>query len=141
MSAARVGYKLLVSPDISFNGGSYGPLNVEVRDGSLLAAQELAACQYHYSSLGMLIDLVFRALAPVMPDWIAVASDGESVIVHFTGDDSPHLEALRDPRGHSQGLGCLERRRRGNHADQLPQRGAEGSRARGPRYYVPAAGP
>ncbi|MGP5269692.1 hydantoinase B/oxoprolinase family protein [Corynebacterium variabile] len=87
VSAARVGYKLLVSPDISLNGGSFGPLTVEVRDGSLLAAQEPAACQYYYSSLGMLIDLVVKALAPVMPDKIAAASYGDSMIVQFTGDD------------------------------------------------------
>lgn len=87
VSAARVGYKLLVSPDISLNGGSFGPLTVEVRDGSLLAAQEPAACQYYYSSLGMLIDLVVKALAPVMPGRIAAASYGDSMIVQFTGDD------------------------------------------------------
>lgn len=87
VSAARVGYKLLVSPDISLNGGSFGPLTVEVRDGSLLAAQDPAACQYYYSSLGMLIDLVVKALAPVMPDKIAAASYGDSMIVQFTGDD------------------------------------------------------
>lgn len=87
VSAARVGYKLLVSPDISLNGGSFGPLDVEVRDGSLLAAEEPAACQYYYSSLGMLIDLVVKALAPVMPDKIAAASYGDSMIIQFTGDD------------------------------------------------------
>jgi N-methylhydantoinase B len=87
VSAARVGYKLLVSPDISLNGGSFGPLSVEVRDGSLLAAQEPAACQYYYSSLGMLIDLVVKALAPVMPEKIAAASYGDSMIIQFTGDD------------------------------------------------------
>lgn len=87
VSAARVGYKLLVSPEISLNGGSFGPLDVVVRDGSMLGAQEPAACQYYYSSLGMLIDLVVKALAPVMPDKVAAASYGDSMIIQFTGDD------------------------------------------------------
>lgn len=87
VSAARVGYKLLVSPEISLNGGSFGPLQVEVRDGSMLGAREPAACQYYYSSLGMLIDLVVKALAPVMPERVAAASYGDSMIIQFTGDD------------------------------------------------------
>lgn len=87
VSAARVGYKLLVSPEISLNGGSFEPLEVDVRDGSLLAAQEPAACQYYYSSLGMLIDLVVKALAPVVPERVAAASYGDSMIIQFTGDD------------------------------------------------------
>ena len=87
VSAARVGYKLLVSPSIPLNGGSFAPLDVQVRDGSMLAAREPAACQYYYSSLGMLIDLVVRALAPAMPDKAAAASYGDSMIIQFTGQD------------------------------------------------------
>lgn len=87
VSAARVGYKLLISPQVSLNGGSFRPLDVRVRDGSMLGAREPAACQYYYSSLGMLIDLVVRALAPAMPDQVAAASYGDSMIVQFAGDD------------------------------------------------------
>lgn len=85
ISAARVGYKLLISPSVSLNGGSFVPLDVHVRDGSMLAAREPAACQYYYSSLGMLIDLVVNALAPAMPDAVAAASYGDSMIVQFAG--------------------------------------------------------
>jgi N-methylhydantoinase B len=87
VSAARVGYKLLISPQVSLNGGSFRPLEVKVRNGSMLGAREPAACQYYYSSLGMLIDLVVRALAPAMPEQVAAASYGDSMIVQFAGDD------------------------------------------------------
>ncbi|MGX9225505.1 hydantoinase B/oxoprolinase family protein [Streptomyces albus] len=87
VSAARVGYKLLISPTVSLNGGSFAPLNVVVREGSMLGAREPAACQYYYSSLGMLIDLIVKALAPVMPDKAAAASYGDSMIVQFAGDN------------------------------------------------------
>lgn len=85
VSAARVGYKLLISPSVSLNGGSFVPLDVVVRDGSMLSAREPAACQYYYSSLGMLIDLVVKALAPAMPEQVAAASYGDSMIVQFAG--------------------------------------------------------
>ena len=35
----------------------------------------------------MLIDLVVRALAPAMPEQVAAASYGDSMIVQFAGDD------------------------------------------------------
>ncbi|MBB3664648.1 N-methylhydantoinase B [Prauserella sediminis] len=89
VSAARVGYKLLISPSVSLNGGSFVPLDVQVRDGSMLGAREPAACQYYYSSLGMLIDLVVRALAPAMPEQVAAASYGDSMIVQFAGELNP----------------------------------------------------
>ncbi|GEB49007.1 MULTISPECIES: hydantoinase B/oxoprolinase family protein [Streptomyces] len=87
VSAARVGYKLLISPSVSLNGGSFAPLDVVVREGSMLGAREPAACQYYYSSLGMLIDLIVKALAPAMPDRAAAASYGDSMIVQFAGDN------------------------------------------------------
>ncbi|MGW1179887.1 hydantoinase B/oxoprolinase family protein [Streptomyces drozdowiczii] len=87
VAACRVGYKLLVSGEVPLNGGSFDPLDVVTRPGSMLAAVEPAACQYYYSHLGLVIDLVVKALAPAMPDRAAAASYGDSMIVQFTGLD------------------------------------------------------
>ncbi len=89
VSALRVGYKLLVSPHLPGNGGSFRSMTTQVRDGSVLGARPPAACQWYFSHLGLLIDLVARALAPVMPERVAGASFGDSMIV---------LTAGRDPR-------------------------------------------
>ncbi|OIJ63873.1 hydantoinase B/oxoprolinase family protein [Streptomyces mangrovisoli] len=87
VAACRVGYKLLVSGEVPLNGGSFKPLDVITRPGSMLAAIEPAACQYYYSHLGLVIDLVVRALAPALPERAAAASYGDSMIVQFTGLD------------------------------------------------------
>ena len=87
VSACRVAYKLLVSGDIPLNGGSFGPLDVVLREGSMFAAVEPAACQYYYSHLGLLIDLVIKALAEALPLRVAAASYGDSLITQFTGVD------------------------------------------------------
>ncbi|MEV0348799.1 hydantoinase B/oxoprolinase family protein [Nonomuraea sp. NPDC050680] len=87
VAAVRVAYKLLISADVPLNGGSFRPLEVATRPGSMLAAQSPAACQYYYSHLGLLIDLVVKALAPVVPGKAAAASYGDSLIVQFTGTD------------------------------------------------------
>ena len=87
IAACRVGYKLLVSPDVPGNGGSFRPLSVQVREGSVFGALPPAACQWYFSHLGLLIDLVAKALAPVLPDRVAAASHGDSMVVMFAGRD------------------------------------------------------
>ncbi|MBO0848895.1 MAG: hydantoinase B/oxoprolinase family protein [Pseudonocardia sp.] len=87
VSALRVGYKLLVSPDLPGNGGSFRTMTTQVREGSVLGARPPAACQWYFSHLGLLIDMVARALAPAMPDRVAGASHGDSMIVLTSGVD------------------------------------------------------
>jgi N-methylhydantoinase B len=87
VSALRVGYKLLVSPDSNSNGGSFRPLTTHVRSGSVLGAVAPAPCQWYFSHLGLLIDLVSKAMAPAMPDRVASASHGDSMIITAAGFD------------------------------------------------------
>ena len=87
VSALRVGYKLLVSPDLPGNGGSFRSMTTQVREGSVLGARSPAACQWYFSHLGLLIDMVARALAPVMSDRVAGASHGDSMIILTSGTD------------------------------------------------------
>jgi N-methylhydantoinase B len=87
VSALRVGYKLLVSPDLPGNGGSFRSMTTQVREGSVLGAQAPAACQWYFSHLGLLIDMVARALAPAVPERVAGASHGDSMIVLTSGLD------------------------------------------------------
>jgi N-methylhydantoinase B len=87
VSACRVAYKLLISPDRATDGGGFRPLSVEVRDGSLLGAREPSPCQWYFTPLGLLIDLVVRALSEVLPEQAAGASYGDSMIVGMWGMD------------------------------------------------------
>jgi N-methylhydantoinase B len=87
VSALRVGYKLLVSPDLPGNGGSFRSMTTQVREGSVLGARSPAACQWYFSHLGLLIDMVARALAPALPDHVAGASHGDSMIILTAGVD------------------------------------------------------
>lgn len=87
VSALRVGYKLLVSPDLPGNGGSFRTMTTQVREGSVLGAQAPAACQWYFSHLGLLIDMVARALASALPDRVAGASHGDSMIILTSGID------------------------------------------------------
>lgn len=87
IAAARVAYKLLICSEVSPNGGSFRPLNVTAPDGTIFSAQEPAACGWYFSSLGLLIDLVIKALAPALPEKAAGAHYGDSMVITVAGAD------------------------------------------------------
>lgn len=87
IAAARVAYKLLICSDVSPNGGSFRPLTVKAPGGTIFSAREPAACGWYFSSLGLLIDLVIKAMATVMPERAAGAHYGDSMVVMIAGRD------------------------------------------------------
>jgi N-methylhydantoinase B len=87
ISACRVAYKLLINPENPPNGGAFRPLTVMVREGSMLAAREPSPCQWYFTPLGLLIDLVVKALADVLPHQAAGASYGDSMVIGLAGMD------------------------------------------------------
>jgi N-methylhydantoinase B len=87
ISACRVAFKLLINPHNPPNGGGFRPLSVKVRSGSMLGAQEPWPCQWYFSQLGLLIDLVVKALSDVLPAQAAAASYGDSMVIGIAGLD------------------------------------------------------
>jgi N-methylhydantoinase B len=87
IAAARVAYKLLICSEVSPNGGSFRPLEVTAPPKTIFSAEEPAACGWYFSSLGLLIDMVIKALAEVMPDKAAGAHYGDSMVITLAGQD------------------------------------------------------
>jgi len=96
ISACRVAYKLLINPDNPPNGGGFRPLTVKVRRGSMLGAEEPYPCQWYFTPLGLLIDLVVKALAEVLPEQAAGASYGDSMVIGIAGIDDRNARPLFD---------------------------------------------
>ena len=88
ISAARLAFKLLINPTRPVEGGTFHTLKVTAPPNSIFNAQEPAACAWYFSSLGLLIDLFLKALAPVMPDQVAAAHYGDSMVISLNGIDS-----------------------------------------------------
>jgi N-methylhydantoinase B len=88
ISAARLAFKLLINPTRPVDGGTFHTLKVAAPTNSIFNAQEPAACAWYFSSLGLLIDLFLKALAPVMPDRVAAAHYGDSMVISLNGIDS-----------------------------------------------------
>ena len=90
VAAARVAYKLLICSEVSPNGGSFRALEVLAPQKTIFSAEEPAPCGWYFSSLGLLIDLVIKALAPVLPDKAAGAHYGDSMVITVAGQDPRH---------------------------------------------------
>jgi N-methylhydantoinase B len=87
ISAARLAFKLLINPTRPVDGGTFHTLDVKAPPNSIFNAQEPAACAWYFSSLGLLIDLFLKALAPALPDQVAAAHYGDSMVISLNGID------------------------------------------------------
>lgn len=90
LCATRVAYKSLILPDRGMDGGSFSTLDVHVPPRTILSAEDPAACQYYYTPLGLLIDLMIKALAEPLPAEAAAAHFGDPMNVCFAGKDPRH---------------------------------------------------
>jgi len=88
ISAARLAFKLLINPTRPVDGGTFHTLTVTAPPNSIFNAREPAACAWYFSSLGLLIDLFLKALAPALPDQVAAAHYGDSMVISLNGIDS-----------------------------------------------------
>lgn len=91
ISAARLAFKYLLTPATDPSGGSFRNLEVIAEPGSIFAAEEPAACQFYSSGLGVMINLVFKALANVMPDRVIAGQTDDSMNVLFVGRSGGEL--------------------------------------------------
>jgi N-methylhydantoinase B len=77
MAAARVAFKALTGPHREVNEGSFRALKVILPPGKLLSARRPAPIGGWSLSLPTVLDTIFRALAPVLPEQIPAAHKGD----------------------------------------------------------------
>ena len=85
ISGARLAFKFLFNPDTPVTGGTFRNFRVIAEPGSVFDAREPAACQYYYPHLGLMIDLMMRALAPALPDVVVAGQAADPMNIMFTG--------------------------------------------------------
>ena len=87
ISACRVAFKLLINPKRPVDGGTFKTLEVTAPKGSIFKAEEPAACQWYFSSLGLLIDAFVKALSSSAKELSAAAHYGDSMVIFIGGVD------------------------------------------------------
>lgn len=89
-------FKAITRPDTFGNAGSFRPVKLLVDDGSMFAAEYPAAMGIYYETSMLVFDLLWKALAPSMPDRLT-AGHYSSICGTFMG--GPHPET-----GHNHGI-------------------------------------
>ncbi len=107
LSAARVAYHSLASPDAQPNEGFYSPIELKGPQGTVFTATRPAPISCNWEGFAHLTDLVARALAPVMPERITAGHflSIMGTIVGGIDDDSGSPFVLCEPQAGGWGAG------------------------------------
>src|SRR3954468_6365381 len=87
VAAARVAFKCLGSPFAPIDEGCFRPLKVIIPPGKILSATPPAPVGNWSRTLPTVIDLIFKALAPALPDKVAAGHKGDMGGYAFFGND------------------------------------------------------
>ena len=85
ISAVKMAYKMIIQPDAPVSGGSFKALKITIPKRSIFAAENPAACSWYFSSLGLVIDLTVNALKDAIPNKVAAAHYGDSMMSYLSG--------------------------------------------------------
>ena len=102
ISAARLALKYLMHDRRAPSGGSFRHLRVIAPPGSVFNAESPAACMMYGVPLGMMLNLIQQALAPVLPKATIAGQPDSACNVIFTGKDSQNLQFIT---GEATGIG------------------------------------
>ena len=94
VSAVRLAYKALINTHMPVTGGTFATLEVRVPDDCIFNAKEPAACEWYFSALGLLADLIVTALAPAIGERAVAAHYGDSMVISISGVDDRRSRPL-----------------------------------------------
>jgi N-methylhydantoinase B len=87
VAAARVAFKCLVSPFSPIDEGCFRPLKIVIPPGKILSATPPAPVGNWSRTLPTVVDLIFKALAPALPDKLTAGHKGDMGGYAFFGND------------------------------------------------------
>jgi len=85
LSTVYYAVKSLIDPTILPNAGLYRPIKVTAPKGSILNCQSPAAVRERTETCQRVVDLIYGALAPAIPERVTAAHNGANTGVHFFG--------------------------------------------------------
>ena len=86
-SLLRLAYKTMINPDRAITGGSFETMTVRIPENCLFNAQEPAACEWYFTGLGLLADLMISCMSEAMPNRATAAHYGDSMVACFLSVD------------------------------------------------------
>lgn len=109
-SGVRTMLKAITSPSIPVNEGCFRPLKVICPPGTIFTAQRPAAVSTYWETMNYVTDLVWRALAPIVPDRLTAGHFLSvcGVVVAGRHPDSGELFLLVEPQAGGWGAGAAK---------------------------------
>ncbi len=108
LSGARTIFKALVGPEVPVNEGVFVPLEVICPDGTIFTVQRPAPVSTYWETMAYVTDLVWKAMAPVLPDDRLTAGHFLSVcgvVVSGNHPETGELFLLVEPQAGGWGAG------------------------------------
>jgi N-methylhydantoinase B len=90
ISMIRLAYMAMISPHLAITGGSFPTLEVIIPDSCVFNAKEPVACEWYFSGLGLVADLLFTCFGQATAGKAIGANYGDSMVVAFTGQNARH---------------------------------------------------
>ena len=88
MSACKTVFKAITAPGAPSNEGLFAPLEVIAPDGTIFTAVRPAATGWYYESSAFATELMWKALAPVLPEHLSAGSY-VSLCAYYIGGTRP----------------------------------------------------
>jgi N-methylhydantoinase B len=106
-AAVRVIFKALTDPGIPANEGCFRPLDVICPDGTVVTAARPAPTSIYWESMDIASDLIWRALAPVLPERLTMGHFLSvcGTVVSGVHPDTGELFILVEPQPGGWGAG------------------------------------
>lgn len=91
MSACKTVFKAIIAPDAPSNEGLFRPLQVIAPEGTVFTAVRPAATGWYYEASAFATELIWKALAPVLPEHLSAGSY-VSLCAYYIGGTRPDGE-------------------------------------------------
>lgn len=109
-SGVRTMLKAITSPSIPVNEGCFRPLKVICPEGTIFTARRPAAVSTYWETMNYVTDLVWKALAPIVPDRLTAGHFLSvcGVVVAGLHPDTNELFLLVEPQAGGWGAGAAK---------------------------------
>lgn len=99
VTGARCAFKAVTNTDIPANGGCFRPLEIICPPGTILSAQNPAPVSIYYEALLAAIEVMWKALAPLMPHKLPVGHQRSVGATFLSGlrPDTGELFVMGEP--------------------------------------------
>ena len=88
MSACKTVFKAITAPDAPSNEGLFAPLEVIAPEGTVFTAVRPAATGWYFESSAFATELIWKALAPILPEHLSAGSY-VSLCAYYIGGTRP----------------------------------------------------